>query len=172
MQLWYLTTSYEIPYLSHPICPKTKKVKDSFDFFIVLGIYNFDTDIPTILLILYYLVSSHISCFPLLVVPMHTASMAAMSIHLLPLWPILTKYVLYEIVLHPIFQQEQCSSLTFFFGANQNYVDKMRWVGGPTNFHNYPRNVGTLTTLLRVLYLCHFGSTRFVLPIWPIVWYS
>ena len=25
----------------------------------------------------------------------------------------------------------------------------------------------TLITLLRVPYLCHFGSTSFVLPIWP-----
>ena len=27
VKLWYLAYSYEIPYLSHPICPKTKKVR-------------------------------------------------------------------------------------------------------------------------------------------------
>ena len=89
----------------------------------MLGVHNFDTDIPTILLILYYLVSSHISCFPLLVVPMHTASMAAMSIHLLPLWPILTKYVLYEIVLHCVRGQSVFFNLALTEGNMQIKFD-------------------------------------------------
>ena len=34
-------------------------------------------------------------------------------------------------------------------------------------FYWMDRGVITLITLLRIPYLCHFGSTSFVLPIWP-----
>ena len=71
-----------------------------------------------------------------------------------------------SVVKNGCFQHSTLTLLTKFIATSQSYPLYFSLLIKYILIKNL-RDKTTLITLLRIPYLCHFGSTSFVLPIWP-----